>query len=155
VPVPSGCSRATASGSIRSDFELGHKTFEPERRARGSDGRDDARDDELAQARNPVRRRASHDLGSQWHVSMGGELAPTDARTAGGAIAGQISRSDLVFIAKVLAGGARLALNATRALAESSYRLRAGTPGITGRAIGCRAIRIVARFMVGRSWARP
>jgi hypothetical protein len=138
----------------RSDFELGHKTVN--------------RNGDLVEAMDVTTREmtssqmheilftatASRDVGSEWHVSIGGELAPTTIGRLLVQLPDKYPGQDLVFIAKVLAGGARLAVTrGGRWPIELSvegghtwhYR---SSDWLSRDSIG-------VRFAVGRSWARP
>jgi len=138
----------------RSDFEVGHKTV--------------TRNGGLVEAIDVTTREmtssqmheilftatASRDLGSEWTVSIGGELAPTTVGRLLVQLPDKYPGRDLVFIAKVLAGGARLTL--TR---QGRWPIELSVEGghtwhywssdwMSRDSIG-------ARFAVGRSWARP
>jgi hypothetical protein len=138
----------------RSDFELGHKTLSR------NGGLVEAMDVTTREMTSSQRHEilfgatASRDLGSQWHVSIGGELAPTTIGRLLVQLPDKYPGQDLVFIAKVLAGGARLALTRRgrwpiELSVESGHTWRYRSSDWMSRdSIG-------ARFMVGRSWARP
>ena len=138
----------------RSAFELGHKTLSR------NGGLVEAMDVTTREMTSSHRHEilfgatASHDLGSQWHVSMGGELAPTTLGRLVVQLPDKYPGQDLVFIAKVLAGGARLVL--TR---QGRWPIELSVEG--GHTWHYRSSdwmsrdSIGARFVVGRSWARP
>jgi hypothetical protein len=138
----------------RSDFGLGHKTV--------------TRNGGLVEAMDVTTREmtssqiheilfgatASRDFGSQWHLSIGGELAPTTLGRLLVQLPDKYPGQDLVFVAKVLAGGARLAVTRSgrwpiELSVEGGHTWRYRSSDWMSRdSIG-------ARFAVGRSWARP
>jgi hypothetical protein len=139
----------------RSDFELGHKTV-----TRNGGGLVEAMDVTTREMTSSQTHEilfaatASRDLGSEWHVSIGGELAPTTLGRLLVQLPDKYPGQDLVFIAKVLAASARLAVTRRgrwpiELSVEGAHTWHYRSSDWMSRdSVG-------ARFAVGRSWARP
>ena len=138
----------------RSAFELGHKTL--------------SRNGGLVEAMEVTTREmtssqmheilflatASRDLGSEWHVSIGGELAPTTLGRLLVQLPDKYPGQDLAFVAKVLAGGARLAVT-RRGRWPIELSVEGGHTWHYRSSDWMSRDSIGARFVAGRSWARP
>ena len=138
----------------RSDFELGHKTV--------------IRNGGLVEAMDVTTREmtssqthevlfaatASRHLGSEWHVSIGGELAPTTLARLLVQLPDKYPGQDLVFIAKMLTGGARVAVT-RRGRWPIELSVEGGHTWHYRSSDWMSRDSIGVRFAVGRSWARP
>jgi hypothetical protein len=138
----------------RSDFELGHKTVT--RNGSLVDATDVTTREMTSSQTHEIlfAATASRDLGSGWHVSIGGELAPTTLARLLVQLPDKYPGRDLVFIAKVLTGGARLAVT-RRGRWPIEVSLEGGHAWHYRSSDWMSRDSIGARFAVGRSWARP
>ena len=137
-----------------SDFELGHKTVS--RNGRLVEAMDVTTREMTSSQTHEIlfAAAASRDLGSEWQVSIGGELAPTTLGRLLVRLPDKYPGQDLAFIAKVLAGSARLAVT-RRGRWPIELSVEGGHTWHYRSSDWMSRDSIGARFAVGRSWARP